>query len=382
MKVAIVHDWLTSYGGAETFVELWLTMYPDADIYTLVYDKKALKGHFEHNRIFTSPMQRLPFATKIYRKLLKWMPRAFESFNLSGYDLVLISSSACAKGVIVPPFVPCVAYIHTPMRYAWDLFFDYRKRSGWLTRFFMDRWMPGIREWDYISAQRIDTIIANSCYIARRIKRFWGRDAEVIYSPVNTNRFYAQDTSDNAENSDKDGGENGFYVVYSRMVQYKRMDIAIKAIKGSGRNLIVIGNGPEEKRLKEAASGDKNIVFLGRVSDEVLRDRLQRCRAMLFCAEEDFGLGPIETMACGRPVIAFGRGGATETVIDGVTGVLFEKQETKSLYNAIERFERLEKEGAFKKDVIIERALSFSTKRFKKEFMQAVEKTVAMVKQQ
>lgn len=370
MKVAIVHDWLTSYGGAETFVELWLTMYPDADIYTLVYDKKQLEGHFEHNRIFTSPMQKLPFATKIYRKLLKWMPAAFESFDLSGYDLVLLSSSSCAKGVIVPPHVPCVAYIHTPMRYAWDLFFDYRRRSGFVTRFFMDRWMPALREWDYISAQRIDTIVANSRYIARRIKRFWGRDSLVIYSPVNTLRFYAAD-----------GVQRGdFYVVYSRMVQYKRMDVAIQAVKGTGRHLVVIGNGPEEKHLRALAEGDSNITFLGRAADEVLRDNLQRCRAMLFCAEEDFGLGPIETMACGSPVVAFGRGGATETVIDGKTGVLFNEQTAESLRSALDRFESLDNGGAFNREDIIAHALTFSTERFKQEFFQAVEETAKKIK--
>lgn len=370
MKVAIVHDWLTSYGGAETFVELWLTMYPDADIYTLVYDKKKLEGHFEHNRIFTSAMQKLPFASKIYRKLLRWMPAAFESFDLSGYDLVLLSSSSCAKGVIVPPHVPSVAYIHTPMRYAWDLFFEYRKRSGFLTRFFMDRWMPSLREWDYISAQRIDTIVANSRYIARRIKRFWGRDARVIYSPVNTRRFYA---AINIKHED-------FYVVYSRMVPYKRMDVAIEAIKGTGRRLVVIGNGPEDKRLRALAEGDSNIVFLGRASDDVLRDNLQRCRAMLFCAEEDFGLGPIETMACGSPVIAYGRGGATETVIDGKTGVLFGEQAAESLRAAIEKFEELDGKGAFKTQDIIAHALTFSEERFKLEFAEAVKETIEAIK--
>lgn len=365
MKVAIVHDWLTTYGGAETFVELWLTMYPDADIFTLVYDKKKLKGHFENNRIYTSYIQKLPFATKIYRKLLKFMPKAFESFDLTGYDLVLCSSSSCAKGVIVPPNVPQIAYIHTPMRYAWDLYFDYRNRSGRLTKFFMDKWMGDIRIWDYVSAQRIDTLVANSKYIARRIKKFWNRDSTVIYSPLNTKRFF----------DDKSVQREDFYVTYSRFVQYKRIDLAISAIKGTGKKLVVVGAGPEEKKLKLLAGNDKNIVFAGRASDEELRHYLQSCKAMIFCAEEDFGLAPLEAQACGAPVIAFGKGGACETVLADKTGVFFPKQTTESLKEAISRFEELNEKKTFIHDEIVAQAKSFSTERFKKEFSEIVEET-------
>ncbi|MBQ3670842.1 MAG: glycosyltransferase [Treponema sp.] len=369
MKVAIVHDWLTTYGGAETFVELWLTMYPDADIFTLVYDKKKLKGHFENNRIHTSYIQKIPFATKIYRKLLKFMPKAFESFDLSGYDLVLCSSSSCAKGVIVPPHVPQIAYVHTPMRYAWDLYFDYRARSGRLTKFFMDKWMGDIRLWDYVSAQRIDTIVANSKYIARRIKKFWNRDSVVIYSPLNTKRFF----------DDPSVPRQDFFVAYSRFVPYKRLDIAVEAFRGSGKKLIVIGSGPEEKKLKELSGGDKNIVFAGRLPDEDLRRHLQQCRAMVFCAEEDFGLAPLEAQACGAPVIAFGRGGACETVIGEKTGVFFAEQNAESLKKALEHFETLHQNGVFDHDTIVRQAKSFSTQRFKREFAQIVEETKAKI---
>ena len=365
MKVAIVHDWLVSYGGAETFVELWLRMYPGADIYTLVYDRKKLAGHFEGVSIHTSRLQRLPFATKLHTKLLRFMPKAFESFDFSGYDLVLCSSSCCAKGVIVPPLIPQIAYIHTPMRYAWDLFFDYRKRSGRLTRFFMDRWMPAIRQWDYISSQRPDTLVANSKYIARRIKKFWNREAQVIYSPLNTRRFYPT----------KDSRREDFYVAFSRLVPYKRIDLAISAIKGSGRKLVVIGGGPEEKKLRALAAGDANISFAGRADDDTLRAYLQSCRALIFCAEEDFGLAPLEAQACGSPVIAFGRGGATETVIDGQTGVFFAAQETASVQEAIRRFEELERAGAFSAVAIAAHAQSFSEERFRTEFSAAVERT-------
>ena len=370
LKVALVHDWLTSYGGAETWCELALDIYPDADIYTLVYDKKKLKGHFEKNRIFTSSLQKLPFATKIYRKLLKFMPKAFESFDFTGYDLVICSSSSCAKGVITPPSTAQVAYVHTPMRYAWDLFFDYRRRSGSLTRFFMDRWMPQIRLWDYASAQRIDTIIANSKYIARRIKKFWNRDAQVIYSPVNERRFYP---------STKTVEKKDYYVFFSRLVQYKRADIAIQACASLGKKLVVIGSGPEEKALKKLAAGNKDIVFAGRASDEAVRKRLYEAKALIFCAEEDFGLTPLESQACGTPVIAFGKGGATETVVENKTGVFFSEQTAESCAEAIQAFEKLEAAGKFDAKKIAAHAKTFSRDRFIKEFKAACEETLAQV---
>lgn len=372
MKVAIIHDWLTNYGGAETFVELLLSIYPEAEIFTLVYDIKKMKGHFENCKIHTSFVQKIPFASKFYTKFLTLMPRAFESFDLSSYDLVISSSSSCAKGVIVPPYIPHIAYIHSPMRYAWDLFFDYKKRSGKITKFFMDQMMPSIRLWDYVSSQRVDTLIANSKYIARRIKKFWNREAEVIYSPLNTERFYP----------DPNVKREDFYVAFSRLVPYKRIDLAIKAIKNTGKKLVIIGSGSEEKKLKELAHGDKNIIFLGRASDDVLRKNLQTCKAMIFCAEEDFGLAPLEAQACGSPVIAFGRGGATETVVDGITGVFFEEQTEVSLKNAITRFENLYEKKAFTQENIINQALSFNRERFVKEFTETVERTKKNIKEQ
>ncbi len=369
MKVAIIHDWLVNYGGAETWVEYMLRLYPDADIYTLVYDKKKIGNHFKNNKIYTSYIQKLPFASKLYTKLLKFMPNAFESFDLSGYDLVLCSSSCCAKGVITPPAVPQIAYIHSPMRYAWDLFFDYKKRSGKLTRFFMNRWIPTLRQWDYISSQRIDAVVANSSYIARRIKKFWNVDAKVIYCPVNTERFFPADV----ETED-------FYVAFSRLVAYKRVDLAISACKKLGRKLVVIGSGSEMENLKKLAGNDKNITFTGRASDEEVRSYLQRCKALVFCAEEDLGLTPLEAQACGRPVIAFRKGGTLETVVDGKTGVLFEKQETDSVAESILKFEELEKQGAFDKEVIINHAKKFSIETALEQFKAVIAETQEKIK--
>lgn len=370
MKVALVHDWLVNYGGAEDVVSAILEIYPDADIFTLVHDKKKMKGRFEKNRIFTSRLQKIPFATKLYTKFLKFMPAAFEAFDFSAYDLVICSSSSCAKGVITPPSTAQVAYIHTPMRYAWDLFFDYQKRSGALTRFFMDRWMPQIRLWDYVSAQRIDALFANSKYIARRIKKFWNRDAHVIYPPVNIGYF----------NPTNDVTREDFYVFFSRLVPYKRADIAIDACAALGKKLVVIGGGSEAKKLQERAKGKSGISFTGRISDEKVRDYLQKCKALIFCAEEDFGIIPVQAQACGTPVIAFGKGGATESVLDKKTGVFFCEQTAASCAEAIKEFEKLEAAGNFDAKKIVAHANFFEKERFKKEFKAACEETVAAVR--
>ena len=365
MKVAIVHDWLVTYGGAERVVEEFLKIYPDADIFTLVYDKKKMGKIFPPEKVHTSFVQKIPCATKLYTKLLSLMPKAFESFDLTGYDLVIASSSSCAKGVITSPATPYIAYIHSPMRYAWDLYFDYFKRSGLITRFFMKRQMPKIREWDFISSQRIDTLVANSAYIARRIKKFWNRDAKVIFPPVDTERI-----------SPNGLPPEDFYVVFSRFVPYKRIDLAISACGKTGRKLVVIGGGKLEKDLKSLAakySHDAKITFTGRISDGEVKDYLQKCRALIFCAEEDFGIIPVEAQAAGRPVIAFGRGGALETVQDGKTGVFFSEQTDESLVEALDRFEKLEADGAFKSEAISAWAKKFSAERFRIEFKNAVD---------
>lgn len=363
MKVAIVHDWLVNYGGAERVVEQMLVLYPDADIYTLVYDRKKMAKHFPPEKVHTSFVQRIPMATKLYTKFLSLMPKAFESFDLSPYDLVIASSSSCAKGVITSPNTRYLAYIHTPMRYAWDLYFDYYRRSGAITRFFMKRQIPKIRQWDYISSQRIDSVVANSNYIARRIKKFWKRDASVIYPPVDTDRL-----------SPNNYPPEDFYVVFSRFVPYKRLDLAISAVGQLKGKLVVIGSGSQEKELKELASKyrEADISFTGRISDSEVKVYLQRCRALIFCAEEDFGIIPVEAQACGRPVIAYGKGGALETVVQGKTGVFFAEQTVDSLIQAIGEFEGLEKEGAFDPKYISRHASKFSARRFREQLEKAI----------
>ncbi|MBQ0040000.1 MAG: glycosyltransferase [Treponema sp.] len=371
MKVAIIHDWLVTYGGAERVVEQMLKMYPQADIFTLVYDESKMGKIFPKEKVHTSFVQKIPKATKLYTKFLSLMPKAFESFDLTGYDLVIASSSSCAKGVITSPNTAYVAYIHSPMRYAWDLYFDYFKRSGIITKIFMKRQMPAIRQWDYISSQRINTLVANSSYIKRRIKKFWNRDAKVVFPPVDTDRL----SPNNLPPED-------FYVVFSRFVPYKRVDLAIEACGKLGRKLVVIGGGSQEAELKELASKYKNteIKFTGRISDEEVQDYLQRCRAMIFSAEEDFGIIPLECQACGRPVIAFGKGGALETVVDNETGIFFDQQTEESLEKAILRFEELEAKGTFKPQAAVSNAARFSSERFRMELQQIIDETMKEVR--
>lgn len=354
-KVAIIHDWLVNYGGAERVVEAFLEIYPDADIYTLVYDEEKIEKTFPKEKVKTTFIQKFPKATKIYTKLLPFMPYAFEELDLSGYDLVISSSSCCAKGVITGPNTKHISYIHSPMRYAWDLYHDYKKRSGKLTRFFMNIFMKNLREWDYISSQRIDVILANSNYVAKRINKFWNRKCKVVYPPVDIDRL-----SPNGKDPED------FYVVFSRFVPYKRIDLAIEACKKLERKLVVIGDGEQREYLKSLA--DKNITFTGRISDEEVKGYLQRCKAMIFCAEEDFGIVPLEAQACGRPVIAYGKGGALETVVDEVTGVFFSKQEVESVIEGIQKFEKL----SLNTQKIYEHAMKFSRERFKKEIEEVV----------
>ena len=366
MKTAIVHDWLVNYGGAESVIEQMLLLYPDADIYTLVYDEKKMGKIFPKEKVHTSSLQKIPMAEKLYTKFLSLMPKAFEEFDLTGYDLVIASSSCCAKGVITSPTTPFIAYIHSPMRYAWDLYYDYLKNSGRLTKFFMKRWMPDIRKWDYISSQRIDTLVANSSYIARRIKKFWNRDAAVVYPPVDTDRLSV---------SDEAAGD--YFVVFSRFVPYKRIDLAISACARLNKKLIVIGSGSQEKELKLLADSCKNadIKFTGRISDSEVKAYLQKCRALIFCAEEDFGIIPVEAQACGRPIIAFGKGGALETVVNEKTGVFFEEQSVESLVKAIEKFEKLDKENTFNPKKIREHAEKFSAENFRKNLSEQIRLT-------
>ena len=357
IKVAIVHDWLVTYGGAERVVETFLEIFPEADMYTLVYDEKKMGKIFPKEKVKTSFIQKFPKSTKIYTKLLPLMPYAFEEFDLNSYDLVISSSTCCAKGVITNPSTLHISYINSPMRYAWDLYHDFKKRSGKITRLFMSIFRKNLRVWDIVSSQRIDKIIADSHNIAKRIRKYWNLDSEVIYPPVEVERL---------EPNYKEPEE--FYVSFSRFVPYKRIDLAIEACIKLDRKLVIIGDGEERKKLEKLADNNKNIIFTGRISDEEVKSYLQRCKALIFCAEEDFGIIPLECQACGRPVIAFGKGGALETILNKETGIFFKKQEVESLIESILEFEKLK----FDTEIIYNHAQKFSKERFKKEILNLI----------
>lgn len=330
LKVAIVHDWLTTYGGGERVVEEFMTLFPDAPIYTSVYDQKNLGHIFPAEKVKTSFMQKIPGVLRHYRKLLSLMPRAFEEFDLSGYDLVLSSSSSCAKGILTGASTLHISYVHSPMRYAWDLYPEYLRSSGVFTRMGMRRQMPEIRQWDALSSMRVDRLVANSREVASRIRKTYRREPVVLHPPIRTDLF----TPGRAENN------RDYYYVLSRFIPYKRIDIAIAACNQLGRRLVITGSGPLEKKLRQIAG--PTIEFTGSLPDSGIRDYYRGCKAFLFPGFEDFGMTPVEAQACGKPVLAYGHGGVLDSVLPGVTGVFFAEQSTESLIKGIQDLESRE----------------------------------------
>jgi glycosyltransferase involved in cell wall biosynthesis len=332
MKVAIVHEWLETYAGSERVVEQLLELFPDADLFAVCdFLKPGERGFLRGKVPVTSFIQRLPRAERWFRYYLGLMPLAVEQFDLSAYDLVISSSHAVAKGVLTGPATLHLSYVHSPMRYAWDLQHQYLRQAG-MDRGLkgaLTRWLLGrMRAWDHASAARPDVIAANSAWIAERIRKSWRRESVVVHPPVDLEGFPFV-----AE-------KGGDYVIASRMVPYKRVDLVAAAFRAMpDRRLVIAGDGPEMARVREAAGGAPNIAFRGRVPQAELVTLLQTARAFVFAAEEDFGIGMVEAQACGTPLIAYGRGGAADIVRDGETGVLFPVQTAESLTDAIRRFE-------------------------------------------
>ncbi|GIO12256.1 hypothetical protein J19TS2_18110 [Cohnella xylanilytica] len=365
MKVAIIHDWLVTYAGAEKVLEQILKLFPNADLFSVVESlTHDQKGFILNKKVNTSYIQKLPFAKTKYRAYLPFMPFAIEQFDLSAYDLVISSSHAVAKGVLTGPHQLHISYVHTPIRYAWDLQAQYLKESN-LTKGlkgFITRWLlHKIRLWDYRTANGVNHFIANSKFIAMRIKKVYGREADVIYPPVDVESFLI-----NREKED-------FYFTASRMVPYKKIDLIVKAFsKMTDKKLIVIGDGPDYKKISAVAGS--NVKLLGYQPTEVLKDYMQRAKAFVFAAEEDFGITPVEAQACGTPVIAYAKGGSLETVNDitsqNPTGVFFQEQSIDSIINAVGQFE--ENKSKFEPSVCRENAMRFSTERFLKEFQEYV----------
>lgn len=364
-RVALVHDWLTTFGGAERVLLHWGELFPDAPIHTLIYNEKVLGSVFPKGKVRTSRLQRLPHVHRYYRKLLPLMPRAFEEFDLSGYDLVLSSSSSCAKGVLTSSSTYHASYIHTPMRYAWDLYPEYLARSGVLTRMAMRRLMSAIRQWDVASANRVDTFICNSREVARRIRKVYRRNAIVVHPPIATHLFTPADEEDIMK---RGAGLGESYLTVGRLIPYKRIDLAVKACTETNRRLDIIGTGPELNRLKAMAG--PSIRFLGFCSDETILEAYRNCRAFLFPGLEDFGMTPLEAQSCGRPVLAFGRGGALETIREGTTGLFFSEQRPSALIEAMEKFEAKD----WNPTQIRKHAEEFNEERHKNQLLETLER--------
>lgn len=370
-RVALIHEWFTTLAGSEKVVEQLCTLFPSMDLFAIYADPKvvAATDYLKNHKLSTSFIKHLPRASRSFRTYLLLMPLAVEQFDLSGYDLVISSSHAAAKGVLTGPNQLHISYVHSPIRYAWDLQHQYLREvqldrgiKGWLAKWMLHK----MRIWDYRTAAGVDHFVANSHYIARRIRKVYGRTSDVIYPPVDVSRFSYIEEKDS------------YYLAVSRLVPYKKMDLLVEAFSQMpDRKLVVIGDGPEWDKVKAKAT--QNIELLGYQPFSVLRDVMQRARALVFAAEEDFGIAPVEAQACGTPVIALGRGGVLESVrgleSSRPTGVFFDRQDVPSVIRGVELFEQ-SAERIFP-DECRANALRFSVARFQREFSEYVRRRVA-----
>ncbi|EPC6142894.1 glycosyltransferase family 4 protein [Klebsiella pneumoniae] len=366
MNVGLVADWLVTYAGSEKVIKEFIEIFPDADLYSIVdFLSDKDRSLFKNKKATTSFIQKLPSSKSKYHKYLPLMPLAIEQLDVSKHDVVLSSCHAVSKGVITGPDQLHICYVHSPIRYAWDLQHQYLKEAGLdkglkglLAKWFLHK----IRIWDYRTANGVDHFIANSHFIARRIKKVYGRSSTVIYPPVDINRFTLCDKKED------------YYLTASRMVPYKRMDLIVEAFsKMPEKQLVVIGDGSEMAKIKSKATN--NIKILGYQSNKVMQEYMQKAKAFVFAAEEDFGITPVEAQACGTPVIAFGKGGALETIrpygVEKPTGIFFAKQEASSLIDAVILFES--KLQAFDPANCRENALRFSVERFQNEISEFID---------
>ncbi len=358
MKVALVHDYLNQMGGAERVVIALHELFPDAPIYTSIYDPARVDPVFQKMDIRTSFMQKLPMVTKHHQPYLPLYPFAMEQLDLRGYDLVLSSSSAFGKGVITRPETLHICYCHTPMRWCWN-YEEYveRERLGKVARAILPFLITKLRTWDQISAMRVDHFVANSPIVAERIRKYYRREAIYIPPPVEASRFPFNPTTET---------EN-YFLILSRLVPYKRIDLAIEACNQLQLPLVIIGGGRDLERLKRMAG--PTIRFLGKLPDEEVLHYYTHCRAFIFPGEEDFGITPLEAQACGRPVIAYGAGGALATIVDGITGRFFHEQTVESLTTVLASFN----EQIFNPYVIHNHALEFDIPRFRRRILQFIE---------
>ena len=354
MRVAIIHDWLVTNAGAEKVLKAIVECYPNADIFSLVdfLDSEQRREIILGKSVQTSFIQKLPFAKKHFRNYLPLFPKAIESFDLSGNDLIISSSWAVAKGVKKSKNQIHICYSHTPIRYAWDLYEEYTSNLSGVKKLLVIGTLKYLRRWDIATLDRVDHFIANSTFVAKRIERTYQREATVINPPVDIEQFSLYEAKED------------FYLCASRLVPYKKTKLIVEAFNlMPHKKLVVIGKGEEYEEIRAIAK--PNIKVMGYQSDAVLKEYMQRAKAFVYMALEDFGIVPVEAMACGTPVIGYGRGGLRDSVVDKESGIFFEEQSVKSLKEAVERFERL----SFEPKKISAYAKKFSVQRFKEELI-------------
>jgi glycosyltransferase involved in cell wall biosynthesis len=358
LKIAVVHDWLSGMRGGEKVLEIIFELFPDADLFTLLFNEGSVSSLIADRDIYTSFIDKLPFKSNKYRHYLPLFPTAIELFDFKAYDVIISTSHCVAKGVRTPPNTLHISYVHSPMRYVWDMYEDYfgKDKIGFLQRIIIPLFANYLRIWDITSSNRVDHFIANSQHVANRIQKYYRREAAVIHPPVDTTIYKKSETDED------------FYLVISALVPYKKIDLAIEAFNQTNKSLIVIGEGPDKSKLKRMAKN--NIQFLDGINGDQLYDYYSKCKALIFPGEEDFGIVPVEAQSCGKPVIAFAKGGALETVIgyngdneNKCTGLFFKEQNAESIINAITEFETINWDA----DFINQHAQKFSKEIFKNQ---------------
>ena len=331
MKVAIVHYWLVTMRGGEKVLEELCKMFPQADIFTNVYDPKKISDTIKQHKIYTTKINGWPMAKKLYQKYMPFMPKALMELDLTPYDLVISSESGPAKGICPAPNAFHLCYCHTPMRYLWDMYHEYFDKANPFVRFFMKKMIPSLRQWDVMSSNLVDHFVANSSFVAARIQRYYNRKADVVFPPCNIHK-YADCVRDPKD----------FYLFFGQLVGYKRADLAIEACIKSGRKIVVIGEGESKQAKKYERSG--LVTFTGRISDQQVKDYLSQAKALLFPGIEDFGIIPVEANAAGCPVLAYRKGGACDSILENKTGLFFDEQTVDSLIACMDEFEKSETE--------------------------------------
>ncbi|MGO4669256.1 glycosyltransferase [Bosea sp. 2RAB26] len=356
MRVALIHYWLVAMRGGEKVLESLCRMFPEADIYTHAYDPLSVSETIRKHQVRTSFIGHLPRPTRFYKSYLPLMPLALEQLDLRGYDLIISSESGPAKGIVPPPNALHVCYCHSPMRYVWNMYHDYRERTGFLQRLAMGPLSHYVRNWDAISSMRVDQYVANSENVRSRIQRYYHRDAAVVYPPVNVADFQpvAPDVADD------------YYLMVGELVSYKRPELAVEAFNRLKRPLVIIGGGELLNQIRRMAG--PTVTVMGPQSFDALRYHYARCKALVFPGEEDFGIVPIEAMASGRPVLAYRRGGALETVVEGLSGLFFDEQTVEAIIDGVERMDRF----AVDQGAILAHARRFSEPIFRQNMWTAL----------